>query len=308
MRPLQHGDTIGIISPAFGMSPDELDAIQSALQGFGFNSKTFGRNDAALGRLAADDATRAANMQAAFDDNDVAAIICARGGYGSVRMLDHLDFGRIAAQPKPFVGYSDATTLLKHLADHADLVCFHGLMGIDFISKDCAASKDVFFDVITGSTTILTVAPGSFTALQCGTARGTLSGGNITVLESLMGAHFKPFAKPAILLLEDVGEFAYRLDRTLWHFRREGLLDGVTGVIFSDLKLLDDCEPNSLGIALQDVIEEHFGHIDGPIVIDMPCGHTQSQLTLPLGLEVELTVSPERATVDFADLWNVSRP
>lgn len=308
MRPLQHGDTIGIISPAFGMSPEELDAIQSALQEFGFKCKTFGRNDAALGRLAADDATRAANMQAAFDDNDVAAVICARGGYGSVRILDHLDFGRIAERPKPFVGYSDATTLLKHLADHAGLVCFHGLMGIDFISKDCAASREGFFDVLTGATTTVTVAPENFTALQCGTARGTLSGGNMTVLESLMGVRFKPFAKPAILLLEDVGEFAYRLDRTLWHFKREGLLDGVAGVMFSNLKLQDDCEPNSLGIPVRDIIEEHFGHINGPIAIDMPCGHTASQLTVPFGLDVELTVSQDHVTLDFADLWEINRP
>ncbi len=308
MHPLQQGDTIGIVSPAFGMSGDDLEAVEAFLKERGFRSKIFGRDDPAYGRLAGDDASRAHNLHAAFDDDGVAAILCARGGYGSVRILDHLDFKRIAARPKPFIGYSDATTLIKHLIDHAGLVCFHGPMGIDFLTKGDADTADAFFDVITGAATSVAVEQGEFVAVKCGTARGVLGGGNITVLESLIGADFRPFGAPAILLLEDVGEFAYRLDRTLWHFKREGLLDGVAGVVLSDLKLQDDCEPNSLGLPLPDIIEDHFGHVEGPVVTGMPCGHTERQLTVPFGLEVELTVSEERVNLDFGNLWSVSRP
>lgn len=308
MRCVKVGDTIGIVSPAFAMPHEDLSAITKVLEARGFKGKIFGADDPAYGRLAGDDAARARNLQAAFGDDGVAAILCARGGYGSVRLLDLLDFDAIAARPKPFIGYSDATTLIKHLVDDAGLFCFHGPMGIDLISKDCAASVETLFDVICGRSTSVCAAAGEFTALKCGSARGTLSGGNITVLESLVGARFAPFKRPTILLLEDVGEYAYRLDRTLWHFRREGLLDGVVGAVFADLKMQDDCEPNSLGVPVRDIIAEHFAHVDGPLAIDMPCGHTDSQLTVPFGAEVELTVSQDCVTINFSDLWEVSHP
>jgi muramoyltetrapeptide carboxypeptidase LdcA involved in peptidoglycan recycling len=110
--------------------------------------------------------------------------------------------------------------------------------------------------------------------------------------------------QPSILLLEDTVEYAYRLDRSLHHLRRAGYFDNVAGMILSDLRLKDDGPANSLGMSLSEIIDDHFSGFDGPIALDVPCGHTDFQLTIPLGCEASLRVAEDKMSIDIGDLWN----
>ena len=250
MRPVGPGDTIGIVSPASAVEPDELDRIAACLTELGYRSKIFGRDDRRYGRLAADDATRARNVEAAFADTEVAGVLCARGGYGSIRIIDRIDYDAIAANAKPFIGYSDITALIDSLVGRAGMVCFHGPMGIDLVGKGHARSIAKLGSIIGGKARRINLRPKDFSAYRTGAASGILKGGNIATLESILPSA-RHDDRPAILLLEDTVEYAYRLDRSLHHLRGAGYFDNVVGMILADLSLKDDGPENSLGISLR---------------------------------------------------------
>ena len=306
MRPVRPGDTIGIVSPASAVEPGELDQIAACLARLGYRSRIFGRDDRCYGRLAADDATRARNVEAAFADESVAAVLCARGGYGSIRIIDRIDYAGIARNAKPFIGYSDITALIDSLVNRAGMVCFHGPMGIDLVGKGNARSIAKLRSVIGGAARRIDLRPKDFSAYRTGAAAGILKGGNIATLESIL-----PSAghddRPAILLLEDTVEYAYRLDRSLHHLRRAGYFDNVVGLILADFRLKDDGPENSLGLPLFEIIDSHFASFAGPIALNVPCGHTDFQLTIPLGCEARLRVGEDRMSLGFGTLWDADR-
>lgn len=303
MHPLKPGDTIGFISPASRAEAEIFSAITHTAEQRGYKVKVFGVQDSHVGRFAAADDIRARNLVKAFSDDTVDMVHCVRGGYGSSRLLDHLDLSRISS--KIFVGYSDVTSLLLHLQANVNLVPFHGPMATDLAQKSNSNTLDWFFSVLEGRRFGYDLGCDHFTPHQKGTARGPVWGGNISMIESLLGTDSIRVPDNAILVLEDVNEFMYALDRALVHLRRAGVFDTAQAILFADMRMKDAHDrDNSLGLLLDEVISLNFPDFHGPIAHGLPCGHTDMQMTFPLGAEAQLEVGENQLSLVFDDFWN----
>jgi muramoyltetrapeptide carboxypeptidase len=245
--------------------------------------------------LAGTDADRAADLQTAWCDPSVSAVLCARGGYGVQRMVDLLDWDAIrAAGPKALVGFSDITALHEAFATRAGVVTLHGPMaaGVDFIKNTRA--QDHLRATLFAPETVRTIraAEGS-TALLPGRARGVLLGGCLCLLAAELGnPHARPSARGALLCLEDVGEENYRLDRYLTQLLRAGWLAGVAGVVLGSWA---ECEPYDKVRAL---LVDRIGGLGVPVVEEFGFGHGEGALTIPFGVTAELDAEAGTLTLD----------
>lgn len=302
MQPLKSGDTIGVISPASKAEAEVFLALSAMAAQRGYKIKIFGNEDHAIGRMAAEDAERARHLMDAFADDTVRMVLCARGGYGSGRILDLLDMPRIT--PKIFVGYSDITSLLIHLNAHASLTTFHGPMASDLSQKSDPETLDWFFSFLEGRRLDYKLELAQPQVCKTGHADGPLWGGNISMITSLLGTNSIHIPDGGILLLEDVNEFMYSFDRSLVQLKRAGIFESAAAILFADLKLRDGgARDNSLGLLLEEVIEMNLSDFDGPIVTGLPCGHTERQMTIPLGAQAHLSVSENSLSLSFDDFW-----
>jgi muramoyltetrapeptide carboxypeptidase len=239
------------------------------------------------GQFAGPDELRARSLMEAFADPDVDVIICARGGYGSPRILDLVDWAEVAKTPKPFIGYSDTTAILNTLVFECRMPAFHGPMVRDLHDETEADEQTLrgLLEALRGTYRDWPKLCAAAKVLQEGDVIAPIVGGNLTMLASLAGTPTKFSANGAILLIEDVSEYVYRLDRALVQLKRAGMLDGVKGVIVSDLVEVEDGNV-PFGKTPHEMIASHFPGV--PIVADVPAGHGPRKATLPLGLPVRL--------------------
>lgn len=304
MTPLEPGDTIGIISPASYASNEVFDFCRSFFAAHGYRIKVFGKDDARHGRLAATDSRRFESLAQAFADEDVKAILCSRGGYGSGRLLEQIAIAGVTTREKILIGYSDVTNLLLHFHSTAGMIMFHGPMAWDLMAREDAWSRRNLLDMISGQRSEYELDRTDFCPIRTGSAEGRLFGGNISIIESLVGTSSFQIPRDAILVLEDVNEFMYRIDRSIVHLKRVGLFETARAIVFADMKLKDGkSRDNSLGFTFEEVIEYHFADFDGPIAIDLPCGHTNRQLTLPIGATTKLHIARDSLYLGFQDVW-----
>lgn len=238
------------------------------------------------GQFAGSDATRAASLQRAFADPAVDGIICARGGYGSPRILPLIDWKAVAAHPKPFVGYSDLTAVMARLNFQCGMRALHGPVLRDLKTDADPAMIESLVSALRGELP----APDLSAAkpVQNGTAGGPLVGGNLTMLASIAGTGAELSAEGCILLLEDVSEYIYRLDRALVQLRQSGALDGVRGVVISDLVDVEDGTV-PFGRSAIEMMQAHFEGV--PILAGVPAGHGPRKYTWMLGANANLSVS-----------------
>jgi muramoyltetrapeptide carboxypeptidase len=238
--------------------------------------------------LAGSDEDRLRDLQAAFDDESYAAVWALRGGYGTMRLLAQLDLGRVAQQPKAFIGFSDNTAV--HLALHArGVISFHGPnAGSDAteISEACL-ERVLFHDAAAGELPL--PADRQPAALHPGTAQAPLVGGNLAMLAALCGTRGALQARDRILFVEDVGESAYRLDRAWMQLVLSGALDGVRGIAFGRFT---DCGPDVL-----DVLAALTAPLKVPVLAELPFGHEPDNWTLPLGVMARLDVEAGTLTL-----------
>ena len=243
--------------------------------------------------LAGTDADRAADLQAAWCDPSVDAVLCARGGYGVQRMVELLDWDAMsAAGPKVFVGFSDITALHEAFATRLGLATLHGPMaaGIDFIKN--ARAQDHLKATLFAPETVRTITSGG-TALVPGRARGVTLGGCLCLLAAEAGTpHARPGARGGLLCLEDVGEETYRLDRYLTQLLRTGWLDGVQGVLLGSW---ERCDPYEQVRAL---LVDRLGSLGVPVVEEFGFGHCEGALTIPFGVTAELDADAGTLTLD----------
>lgn len=232
------------------------------------------------GYLAGDDARRLAELQAAIDDPGVDAILAARGGYGATRLLEALDLRPLARRPKLLVGFSDITALHAQWA-RAGLGSVHGPM-VAAVGRGGEAQLARVIDAIEGR-----CAPAfdGLRALAPGRARGVLLGGNLAVLSALLGTPFMPDLRGAVLLLEDVGERPYRVDRMLTSLRQSGALADLAGVL---LGAFTDAEPGADGTPIDAVLSERLGTLGVPVLAGAPIGHIDDNVPVPLGASITL--------------------
>jgi muramoyltetrapeptide carboxypeptidase len=290
---LEAGDTIGLITPA-SPPPDPLamDHSVTALEDMGFKVK-LGRNATKRwGYLAGTDQERATDLMKMFADKKVRGIICARGGYGTARLLPLLDYEVIRKHPKVIVGFSDITSLHCALLKKCNLLSFHGLMTtVSLIGKDPSTfSRTSLLNAITepkaGGSICAGYVEKTVSILRQGTVSGELIGGNLSVLCTVIGTPFQPSFRGRILFFEDVDERPYRIDRMLTHLANAGVLQQVAGVAVGVCQGCEDPKANGGGEyrqTLEDVLKERLLPLKIPVVTGLPFGHVRHNATLPIG-------------------------
>jgi len=284
---IRSGDVVGVIAPSGVVDAERLARGIAVLEGWGLRVEV-GR--AVLDRhayLAGDDGARLADLERMIADARIRAIFCARGGYGSQRLLPRLDLRPLGGAPKPVVGYSDATALLN-AAVAAGVVAFHGPMVADDVAKGLSArSLRHLHAVLTDPGLRWEVETPA--TVRGGRARGRLVGGCLAVLVAALGTPWAPETDGAVLFLEDVAERPYRLDRLLTQLRQAGKLDRIAGLVFGTMAA---CPPID-GVGPLDVVRACCADLPCPVAFGLPAGHDPrpercENLALPFGIEVEL--------------------
>ena len=277
---LKPGDTIGIVAPAGPFDPKIFSQGLSTMESLGFRTRVSDEIFEKTGYLAGNDAQRAQLVNRLFKDPAIDAIVCARGGFGCLRILPLVDFDVIRENPKVFIGFSDITALLTSITTRSGLVSFHGPV-VTTLAKAPEITRNTLLGAIS-SDRPLEVQPANGVVIQAGRVQGPLIGGNLTTLCHLLGTAFEPRFKHRILLLEDRGEAIYRIDRMLFQMKLAGCFDGIAGLVLGSF---EGC--GSLDAVFQ-VFEEHFRDISAPILAGFDVGHGEKNLTIPLGIDAIL--------------------
>lgn len=296
---LKAGDTVGLVAPANAtFNSVELDIARESLEALGLTVRVGEHLRDRHGYLAGTDRDRAADINAFFRDDSVAAVLPIRGGWGSARLLPLLDYDAIGRNPKVVLGFSDVTALLVGLHAKTGLVTFHGPNGmgrwdafsLDFVRRVLFAGEAVTFAAAprTNDRNVLTPTEGRIRTIRGGTARGRLIGGNLTVLSAIAGSAYLPDWKGAILFLEDVREDIYRVDRMLTTLKLAGILDAIGGFVFGTC---DECGPGDGGfgaLTFEELWADHIAPLNIPAWSGATIGHGMPQWTLPVGADVEI--------------------
>ena len=286
---LHPGDAVGIVAPASNLKREELEAGCAALRRAGYKPVYL---DSILDRdlyFAGTAERRARELEKMFLDEDIRAIVCARGGYGANHLLNRLDFEKINNDPKIFVGYSDVSCLLTQFVDRCGFVTFHGPMvakdwahdnGVDLNSWRSALTSTLPWDISTNE---------GAAGLVEGEAEGTLYGGCLSILVSSLGTPYEIETDGTILFLEDVATKPYQIDRMLMQLKLGGHLKNVRGIIFGEM--MDCAQSATQDYTLPDVILRVVGDLSVPVAYGVKSGHVSSgNITLPFGVEASLSV------------------
>ena len=292
IAPIKDGAGISVISPASFASSDRFHRGLERLRTLGFAPRV-GAHTQTRGPLffAGNPEQRLADLHAAFADPETQIVAAVRGGYGSNYLLDSLNLETIRANPKPLFAYSDMTGMQLHLLDKLGLPAFHGpMVAADFYLED-GVHLPSFHAAIAGELYHLGAAEGLRT-LRPGTARGTLYGGCLSILVSLLGTPWEPSTEGKLLFLEDTGAKPYQIDRMLWQLLKAGKLEGVRGIIFGEM--LDCASPGASANLLEDAILNSLSSLNVPIAFGLRSGHVSRQnVTLLFGVEAELNAGNE---------------
>jgi len=287
---LQPGDTVAIVAPASNLQPGLLEAGVLALERMGYRPFYLPSILDQDLYFAGPVKRRARELEEMFEREDVRAIVCARGGYGSNYLLEELDIEKIAAHPKIFCGYSDLTTLLTYFADEAGFVTFHGPM----ITKDFASNDGVHLEswkAAVGGKPAWEVGGGMKTLVK-GNAEGVLYGGCLSLLVASLGTPYEVATEGTILFMEDVSAKPFQIDRMLTQLRLAGKFEGVRALVFGEM--LDCIQHPEQTYTLEEVITRVVGDLGIPVVFGLRSGHvTGENITLPIGVRARLKAGAE---------------
>ncbi len=283
---LKKGDVIGIAAPASPFDRNKFNKGIRALEALGF--KTFYRKDIFDQNryFAGTETRRALEFMELMENPDVRAIMFARGGYGSQRVIPFLDAKAIEAKKKPVIGFSDITALLAYLRQSAGVPTMYGPVVTLLGSSEGDFTPTALSTALTTKGPIGEVECNDAVILKPGKAAGPIVGGCMSLINSSIGTPYELKTADSILLLEDTGEKMYVLDRMLTQLKMSGAIESVKGIIFGPLKAPDGEEHDA-----DEMIEDVLADFEGPIIRSFPAGHTHSFVTLPLGVKTVLDAS-----------------
>jgi len=298
---LNQGDTIGITSPAGYITTEQIQPSVIQMQSWGFNVKvgeTIGKRDFTYGGT---DEERLIDFQQMLDDPNIKAIMCARGGYGFVRIIDKLDFTIFRRKPKWIIGFSDITVLHCHLARNYGIASIHSKMCNSF-PDDWTKAEPIQIETILSIKNALIGEQIAYTAPvninnRIGKAGGVLVGGNLSIIETLAGSHSDLVTKDKILFIEDTGEYLYSIDRMLWNLKRSNKLKYLKGLIVGGFKVKPDDVGQEFGQTIYDIVKEKVKDYDYPVAFDFPVGHQRDNFALRCGMDHNLNVSDSGSTL-----------
>ena len=285
---LRKGDKIAIVAPARRISFDEVQPGIKLFQKWGLEvvlgTYIFGTEN----QFSGSDSQRQADFQQMLDDPSIRAIICARGGYGTVRIIDNLDFTGFCRNPKWIVGYSDITVLHAHIQKHFGIETLHSVMPVnikepDFTNDSIESLRKALF-----GEKLFYSKPITF-HFKTGLSEGILTGGNLSILYSLMGSASEVDTSGKILFLEDVDEYLYHIDRMMMSLKRAGKLSKLNGMIVGGMDRMNDNEI-PFGKTASEIVAEAVAEYNYPVCYDFPAGHGEINLALILGRRIRFKV------------------
>lgn len=285
---LKKGDIVGICCPAGYITAEDIQPAVLKLNEWGFNIKvgnTIGKKDFTFGGT---DDERAADLQQMIEDKTVKAILCARGGYGAVRIIDRIDFKKMKGNPKWIIGFSDVTVFHSHLNVNFRIASIHSKMCNSFPAdwnKAETEQKETIASIrkcLAGEKMKYLFTPNEKN--KTGLAVGELIGGNLKTLESLAGSRSDIITKDKILFVEDTGEYLYSIDRMFWNLKRSGKLEDLKGLIIGGFKIKADEPGEEFGKKLEDIVLEKVSEYKYPVCFDFPVGHQKNNYALKCGV------------------------
>jgi muramoyltetrapeptide carboxypeptidase len=305
-RRLKTGDTVGLVAPGSYISESELKDSIKNLEELGFKvvytEKILFQN----GYFSGTDEQRAEDLTYMFKRNDVAGIVCTRGGYGCARILPLLDYDVIGENPKVLIGYSDVTALNYGIFRKTGLITFHGPVSISTFNEFSVNNfKKVLMNpsneiVFENSNSGEDENPYGVVSIAEGKKKGKLIGGNLSIAVSLIGTEFDVDYDDAIIFLEEIGEEPYRIDRMLTQMIQAEKFEDANGVAMG---IFRRCEPKikdpsfSKSFSLMDVLMDRLGNLKIPVVYGMSFGHIKDKFTIPFGIEAELDSEKQTITL-----------
>jgi muramoyltetrapeptide carboxypeptidase len=291
-KALKKGSTIGLVAPSSLVRiEDGLKRSIETLEAQGFKVIQGESCDKKYGYLSGTDDIRATDINNMFKDKSIEGVFCLRGGYGTPRILDKLDYKAIKKNPKLFIGYSDITAIHIALNQKCKLITFHGPMAAsDMIDGFDNFSKDSYFNAITSTEALgkLSNPEGiPIKTLVKGKAKGKIVGGNLSLVATTIGTPYEIDTKGKLLFIEDIGEYTYKIDRMLTQLRLSGKLKDCEGIILGDFK---DCLPQYEGSdqTLMEVFNDIIVEANKPAIYNFMAGHCKAKITVPLGAQVLL--------------------
>jgi len=297
---LKKGDCIGLISTARKISEQELKPAIDIIQSYGF--------DVVLGKnlfeedhqLAGSPHQRAESLSSMILMPNVKAIFCVRGGYGTIQMVDLVDYNLLIQNPKWIVGFSDVTVLHAKL-QKLKICSIHGIMPILFSKEEAKNSVENLFQTLKGEVKSI-IAPFHKYNRQ-GVAVGKLVGGNLSLINNIIGTNLDVFEEKTILFFEDLDEYLYHIDRMMWHLLKSGKLENVSGVIVGHLtEMKDNTIP--FGKDAEQIVFDHLKNFDVPFCFGFPAGHSYDNFSLFMGSEIKLSVTLNESTVYFKEIFS----
>lgn len=298
---LQPGDKIAIVAPSRKVTPEEIENALQELHNNGFEvvlgKNLFGESN----QFSGTDNERAADLQHAIDDHSIKAIMCARGGYGMVRIIDDVDLAPLVDNPKWLIGFSDVTALHSHAHTNIGLETIHANMLINFQKDNFnAPSFDTLMKALKGKA--LEYEWQTPEALNKLNKRGSITaeivGGNLSLLYANTATASDLDCVGKILFIEDIEEYLYHIDRMMVSLKRTGKLENIAALVVGGMTNMND-NKIPYGKNAEEIIREHTQEFDYPVVFGFPAGHTQENVALILGREVELEVGDEKNTLRF---------
>jgi len=296
---LKAGDTVAIVAPSGILKNREREVEQAVdlLKSWDLNAVVGKHVFSKANHFAGSDDERCEDLQNAMDDPKISAIWCARGGYGTVRILDKLDYTEFRKKPKWVIGYSDITALHNQLHNEG-FESFHALMCVSLTQdlRDIQPSVDTFKAALFGTPTDYSLKGSEYN--RVGQASGELVGGNLTMLHTMLGSKESIDTSGKILFIEEIGEYKYHIDRMLQSMKRAGYFDHLNGLVVGDMSKLRK-NTTLWGTSIEQLILDALADYDFPIAFNMPAGHEKDNRTLVLGRTIQLGVTKTKSTIVF---------
>ena len=303
-KKLQIGDTIGVLSPASPVNSKKLKRGVLKLKKLGYEVILDKNVLAKRGFLAGPDKIRANAINRMFANPQVKAILCSRGGYGTLRLLDLLDYKTIKKNPKILVGFSDTTALHLAINKKCNLVTFHGPMVAGDFSRLSKYNQTYFLKAVLQTEPIGKIQNskrlGNWKVITAGKASGKILGGNLTLICRLMGTDYQPDFKDKILFLEDINSEPYQIDSLLAQLHLAGVLDRVKGIVIGEFFNFGSRKLDYSSLSSRQVFEDYFKGRLYPVIYPVSCGHGKDKITIPLGVKVTIDTYKKIFSIDEA--------
>ena len=298
---LKNGDIIGITAPAGSITQEEILPALQVMQSWGYQMKvgdTIGKKDFTFGGT---DEERLNDLQKMLDDPKIKAIMCARGGYGSIRIVDRVNWARFKLHPKWIIGFSDITVLHSHIHNNFQIASIHSKM-INSFPDDWSTAEPIQIETIVSIQDALSGKKMKYSAPpnarnRQGVTEGIITGGNLKTIETLAGSASDIRTEGKILFVEDTGEYLYSIDRMLWNLKRTGKLTNLKALIVGGFRVKPDDPGEEFGKTIEEIVLEKVKNYNYPVCFDFPVGHQKNNFALKCGVKHRLSVKENEVTL-----------